>query len=89
MAMLTAVEQLYTQADFLPDSVIQAWAEGGHTLGFIFDWLQIPQPLASAVMTVVGGALTDHLSAIAHIKVAEWEALIAPGDRWGQPVTLA
>ena len=89
MANLTSVEQLYTQADFLPESVIGAWAEAGNTLGFIFDWLQIPQTLTNAVMTVVGGSVNDHLSVIAHTTVAEWESLIAPADLMGQSVTLA
>lgn len=88
-SQLTSIEQLYAQADFLPTEIMQAWAESGNQLSFIFEWLQIPTPLSEAIMTQVGGALSDHLSIIAHASVAEWEALISPPDIMGQPVTLA
>ena len=78
---------LYSQHDFVPEELLQAWSMLGYPLHAIFEWLFIPVALATAFCTVLGTELTAHVSAIAHISVAEFESIISAPEFLGIPVT--
>ena len=77
----------YEQFDFIPDAIYSGWAEGGYTLGQIFEWLLIPVQIAAAVLTSVGTTVTSHVSELAHVSIQDYEAIIGSGDLMGQVIT--
>ena len=80
---------LYDQFDFIPDAIYSGWAEGGYTLGQIFEWLLIPVQIAAAVLTAVGTTVTSHVSELAHVSIQDFEAIIGSGDLMGQVIIPA
>ena len=86
--MATSTVSVYDQFDFLPDVTYDAIVASGNILQPIFEWLQVPQALAEAVMGEVGGGLGDHVSCIAHITPDEWEGIIGVHQIRGHPVNL-
>ena len=85
---MAAPMSVYDQTDFVPTTIFENMLAQGNVVQPIFEWLQVPEALATTTMTAVGGALTDHVSCIAHILPAEWEGMISALTLDGQPVSL-
>ena len=68
----------------LPD----LWFSGGNKVGAIFEWLQIPQNIANAVMQTVGTQAQDHVSVISYISPGEWEGMLAADVLMGGPIDV-
>ena len=53
--MASTTVSVYDQFDFVPDEIMATINHTGNMVQPIFEWLQIPQGLAVAVMNAIGG----------------------------------
>ena len=76
MPLADSTIEIYNQPGFVPDSLMQQWAESEYTIGPIVEWLGIDEPAASAVSNFVGYTSTTHVSGISGIPIDEWEDML-------------
>ena len=76
MPLADSTIAIYNQPGFVPDSLMQQWAESEFTIGPIVEWLGIDEPTASAVSTLVGYTNSTHVSGISGIPIDEWEDML-------------
>ena len=67
---------IYHQAGFVPDTLMDQWAESGYTIGPIVEWSRIDVPTSTAVATLVGYTNGTHVSGISGISIDEWEEML-------------
>ena len=71
---------MYAQHDFVPQELMDAWAETGYIISEVFRWLRIPLELMRALLTLIGTEPEAHVSSMAHISLPEYEEIIAPSE---------